>query len=71
MTRLNYTTCCPNCAEKLDKLYYMIPQERTERRGVCGWCNKFGILMQYEYSKRQRPRPKPRTGGGERRRAGE
>lgn len=68
----NYITCCPNCAEKLDKLYYMIPVEGTERGGICRLCcpPQYTRVEQYEYSRRRRQYSRPRSGGGERSRAG-
>ena len=70
---MGYITCCPECRDKLDKLYYMIPVEGTERGGVCRLCvpERYGRVEQYEFSRRRPYYSRKGSGGGERKRAGE
>ena len=65
-----FNTMCPECAEKLGKLYITTPVEGSERWGVCKLCFQHRYLMQYESTPLRRARPKAATGGGERAKAG-
>lgn len=70
MEKRYYTTACPGCAEKLDRMYWMDEVPESERAGKCPWCMRYVRVQQYAYSPRRKRRRAPQAGGGERRRAG-
>lgn len=65
----SYITACPNCADKLRKLYWLVEVEDSQRVAQCRLCLKILNVEQYEFHPRREQRSKRRPGGGERARA--
>ena len=65
----SYITACPDCSEKLRKLYYLIEVENSQRVAQCRLCLRILNVEQFEFHPRRERRNSPRSGGGERAKA--
>ena len=59
-------TMCQVCAKKRRSLYIQTPVDGREKRGVCKFCYRPALLMQYEETPYQTKYKPARPGGGER-----
>lgn len=45
-----FTKLCPECAEKLNRMYFLNPHEKTgDRLKRCELCKRVGYFLDYDY----------------------